>query len=137
MVTIHASHPLTFPRSYVAGFAIFRTDISARFEGASIIINDEVLGLDIRLNINSEIYPARSRICFTDEVIQSASAVDDVTGDAVNLDINVWVDVPPTYADVCICISYAELIEPPTFLDLPDMPSSYWFPTLPNGKLTE
>ena len=128
MVTINSGVPLTFPRAYITGFAIFRENISARFEGLTLVINDEDLGVDITLNVNRKVYPARSVSCFLDEVFEGASAVEVATGLPTALDINVWVDIPPTYSDFAICLSYAELIEPPTFLNLPDMPTSYWHP---------
>ncbi len=133
-VTINSAHTFAFSRAYIAGFACFADDVSCSFEGLTIIINDEVRGRRVSLYVNSEVYPARSRMYTLDQVFEDAECIDLLTGSPVDLTIDMWVGVPPTYSDACICIAYAGAIEATSFFNLPDMPPSYWNPVLSNGK---
>lgn len=128
-VTIHAHHPLAFPRAYVNRFAIFTFDEAAGFEGLSIIINDEDMGLNITLDVNSEIYPASSRSYLLKDVIPSGSCTDIVTGLPAELHVHVSIDVPPGQSDFAFIIEYTDGVETPTLLDLPVLGGGYWRPT--------
>lgn len=131
MVSIHAGTPLSFTRSYITGFAVFRPNVSLSFEGLTFIINDELLGLNIRMKVNSKIYPASSHRFYLDEMFQEATASEIRTGLPAALDIQMWIDVPPGHRDFAVCLSYAELVEPPAFLQLPAPPAEYWRKLLP------
>lgn len=128
-VTIHAHHPLAFPRAYVNRFAIFTFDESCGFEGFSIIINDEVMGLNITLDVYSEIYSASSRAYLLEEVVPSGSCTDIITGLPAELHVHVSIDIPPGQSDFAFIIEYTTGVETPTLLELPVLGAGYWRPT--------
>src|ERR1041384_2189646 len=128
MVTIHASETFSFPRAYIAGFAIFAPDITASFEPPFLTINNEVLDTTLRLKVNSEVYPARSRSYFLNELFIEADSTYVVEGLPTELDVYVSVDFPEMDTDFCFHIEYASVVETFVFVPLPSMPDGYWHP---------
>lgn len=132
MVTINTGEPLTIARPYIASIAILGMNFAARLEGLSVIINDELVRRTITLHINSEIYAARSHVCFVDEFFESASCVDDVTGLPTDLTVNVRIGIPPRERDFAVIVTYSGSVETATLLKLPTMPESYWRDLVPD-----
>lgn len=128
MVTIHTSEPLTFPRPYISGFAVFGEDISTRLEAGLLTINNEVAHSTLTLKVNGEVYPARSRSYFLDEVFIEAECAYIVEGLPTDLNVNVFIDSPKKDGYFAICIEYTGVVEAFRFEALPLMGGGYWMP---------
>lgn len=128
MVTIHAGESFSFPRPYIAGFAVFAEDISASFEPPYITITNEVDDWTLVLEVYSEIYPARSRSYLLHEVFIESGSSYVVEGLPSDLDVYVTVDRPDKDTDFCFCIKISSVVETFVFVNLPDMPPGYWRP---------
>lgn len=128
MVSIHATYPLTFTRTYVNRLAIFGEEVSATLEAFTIHIIDELRGLDIRLYIAGKVYPARSHTFLLSEFFDFATCTDVVTGLPADLNVNVWIDTPEGESDLCLCISHSPSVRVATVLSLPIPPPDYWRP---------
>ena len=131
MITINASEALTFPRSYIAGFAVFAEDMSASFEPPFIVVINEAADTVLRLKVNGEVYPARSRSYFLHEVFIAAESTYEVEGLPADLEMDVFIDRPDEDTDFCICVEITSMIETFTFIELPDMPTEYWRVAVP------
>ena len=130
MVTINASETLTFPRPYISGVAIFGEDFSARLEGLSIVINNELLNATLRLKINGEVYPARSRSYFLKEFFIASESSYVVEGLPTELTVDVRIGFPDKYTGLSVIVEIAGMVEAFDFIEFPDMPSSYWRPPI-------
>lgn len=128
MITIDASETFTFPRPYIAGFAIFAEDVTSGAEGLSFIINNEIRRFRVTLNVAGYIYPARSRSYRLKEVFTGGYIVDEATGEPAALAVNVAVHVSPLDGKFRIWVQHDVFVEPPTLVDLPPMPPGYWLP---------
>jgi hypothetical protein len=128
MVTINAGEPFTFPRAYIRGFAIFAENVTASLEGPYLVVINELLHTDLRLYINREVYPARSRSYLLDEFFIQADCSYVVEGLTADLTINVSIDTPKEDTDFRVCIKYSGVVEAFSLIDLPAMPSNYWNP---------
>lgn len=131
MVTIHSSELFTFPRSYIVGIALSGSYVGASFIGRTLAFNDEIAGLHVTLEINSEVYAARSRSYRLDEIIEDASVTEIITGDPASFDVYVSVNVPSGKHEFYILIDGGSMVEPMTFHDLPRMSGDYWLEDAP------
>lgn len=131
MVTIHSSELFRFPRSYIVGIALSGTYVAASFIGRTLAFNDEISGLHVTLEINSEVYPARSRSYGLDEVIEEATCTNIITGDPASFDVYVSVDIPAGEDEFRFFITGGSMVEPATLFDLPRMGADYWLEQAP------
>jgi hypothetical protein len=124
-VTVHTSVPFALPRAYVSGLTARFVVPACYLEPGIIVVTGEFEWFNLRLEIDRNIYAARSRFVLLHEIVENALIEQTSASLPAEFNVNVRIYATDEEGSTRINVANEPPVETSARLDFPSLPLGY------------